>query len=45
MSPPRLTLSGFGGFHFSAEGLVVKMESLQDCDQQTGASKAEQQVV
>lgn len=30
-----LTLSGLGSLHFYAEGLMVKMESLQDCDQQT----------
>lgn len=30
-----LTLSGLGSLHFSAEGLMVKMESLQNCDQQT----------
>lgn len=30
-----MTFSGFGGFHFSAEGLMVKMERLEDGDQQT----------
>ncbi len=34
-----LTLSGLGSLHFSTEGLMVKMESLQDCDQQTGVGK------
>lgn len=29
-----LTFSGFGGFHFPAEGLMVKMERLEDGDQQ-----------
>lgn len=32
----RLTFSGSGCLHFSAEGLVVEMEGLKDSDQQTG---------
>lgn len=30
-----LTLSGLGSLHFSAEGLMVEMESIQDCEEQT----------
>lgn len=32
----QLTFSGSGCLHFSAEGLMVEMERLQDGDQQTG---------
>lgn len=32
----KLTFSGSGCLHFSAEGFVVEMERLQDSDQQTG---------
>ena len=39
----RSTFSGSGCLHFSAESLVVKMEGLQDSDQQTGVVSTTQE--